>query len=35
MKLETICLHGGAAPEQQAAGGITPELDQALAAAAK
>lgn len=26
MKLETICLHGGAAPEQQAAGGITPEL---------
>jgi O-acetylhomoserine/O-acetylserine sulfhydrylase-like pyridoxal-dependent enzyme len=26
MKLETICLHGGAAPDQQAAGGITPEL---------
>jgi hypothetical protein len=35
MKLETICLHGGAAPEQQADDGITPDLDQALAAAAK
>jgi O-acetylhomoserine (thiol)-lyase len=26
MKLETICLHGGAAPEQQADDGITPDL---------